>query len=176
MGGAVGGVLLGGAQVVSTAASLLGSDSAEQKYYRSLAATAEAQARQAEQNAQRYAAYVQEEAGQQSSQAAQTYLEQVGSQQAAFAANGISNRSATAQLILKNSRLNARMDQELIAQNMQRTIYENDQAAFLEAQQYRTQAQQYRSVADKNRLSWWGRVSSTVGNWLLGGQNGRQNA
>ena len=51
MGGAIGGVLFTGGTILSTAASLLGKDAAEEDYYQSMAATAEAQAQQTQANA-----------------------------------------------------------------------------------------------------------------------------
>ena len=126
MGGAIGNVLTMGGSVVSTAASLLGNDTKEKKYYRSLAKTAEEQARQVEENARRNALYMMQEAGYESKQLSDSYRDLVGTQKTSLAASGLTGQSATAQLILKNSRLNAALDQERLAANLNRSIYEND--------------------------------------------------
>ncbi|MBR3632124.1 MAG: hypothetical protein IKN49_03560 [Elusimicrobiaceae bacterium] len=161
MGGAIGNVLTMGGSVVSTAASLLGNDTKEKKYYRSLAKTAEEQARQVEENARRNALYMMQEAGYESKQLSDSYRDLVGTQKTSLAASGLTGQSATAQLILKNSRLNAALDQERLAANLNRSIYENDTYAGLEAQQYRAQAKQYRQ-ATKNKWSWWSKVGTAV--------------
>lgn len=162
MGGALGGALIFGGTAVSTAASLLGSDKAEKEYYRSLAATAEEQARQTEANARRNAEYIFEDAAYQNQQLAREYNSLLGQQKTALAASGLGAGSATAQMILKNSRLNAQLDQELLVQNMNRSLYENNTQASLQAQQYRTQASQY-NRARRNRTSLWARMGTALG-------------
>ena len=83
-------------------------------------------------------------------------------QKTALAASGLGSASATAQMILKNSRLNALLDQELLNENMERAMYENNTSASLQAQQYRTQAQQYRR-ANRLRPSLWSQMGSALG-------------
>ena len=68
MGGAIGGVLFTGGTILSTAASLLGKDAAEEDYYQSMAATAEAQAQQTQANAARNAQYIFEDAAYQNNE------------------------------------------------------------------------------------------------------------
>lgn len=167
MGGAIGGVLGAGGTVLSTAASLLGEDKAERKYYRSLAAAAEEQARQIEQTARRNAEYIFQDAAAQNSQLGQDYARLLGQQKAGFAANGLGNGSATVQLILKNSRLNAQLDQQMLEQNMNRAIYENNTGALLQAAQYRTQAKQYRQIR-RTRPGLWSKITTSLSR-LLGG-------
>lgn len=156
-----------GGGLLSTAASLLGEDAAEKNYYRSLAATAEEQARQTEENARRNAQYIFEEAAYQNTQLARDYSSLLGRQKTALAASGLGSGSATAQLILKNSRLNAQMDQEMLMQNMNRSLYETDTQASLEALQYRTQAKQYEQ-ARRTRTSVWSRLGKAVGGFFGG--------
>ena len=165
MGGAIGGVLSVGGSVLSTAASLLGNDRAERKYYRSMAAMSEKQAQQIEQAAKRNTEYIFQEAAAQNSQLGRDYANLLGQQKAALAANGLNSNSATVQLILKNSRLNAQLDQEMLAENMNREIYETNTQASLEALQYRTQAKQYKQ-ASRTRSSLLGKISTVVGSLL----------
>ncbi len=165
MGGAIGNLMGAGGAVISTAASLLGNDHAERKYYRSMAKRAEEQAKQIEQAAQRNAIYRMQEAQYQNKQLADDYTGLIGNQKTSLAANGLNTQSATAQLILKNSRLNAQLDEEVLTQNLNRSIYENETAASLEAQQQRRQAKQYRQ-ASKNRLGFWGKIGTTVSNFF----------
>lgn len=167
MGGAIGGALFLGGGLLSTAASLLGEDAAEKNYYRSLAATAEEQARQTEENARRNAQYIFEDAAYQNTQLARDYSSLLGRQKTALAASGLGSGSATAQLILKNSRLNAQMDQEMLMQNMNRSLYETDTQASLEALQYRTQARQYEQ-ARRTRTGVWSRLGKAVGGFFGG--------
>ncbi len=162
MGGAIGGVLFTGGTILSTAASLLGSDKAENDYYQSMAATAEAQARQTEETARRNSEYIFEDAAYQNTQLMRDYASLQGQQKTALAASGLGSASATAQMILKNSRLNALLDQELLNENMERAMYENTPSASLQAQQYRTQAQQYRR-ANRLRPSLWSQMGSALG-------------
>ena len=162
----MGGALFLGGSLVSTAASLLNSDRQEKQYYNSLAASAEESARQTQEAARRNAGYLFEDAAWQNSALNRDYAQVLGQQKAALAASGLGGSSATAQLILKNSRLNALMDQEMLQQNMQRSIYENNTQAAWTAQQYRTQAQQYRRAKDQRRYSLWARGGSTLGGWL----------
>ncbi len=167
MGGAIGGALFLGGGLLSTAASLLGEDAAEKNYYRSLAATAEEQARQTEENARRNAQYIFEDAAYQNTQLARDYSNLLGRQKTALAASGLGSGSATAQLILKNSRLNAQMDQEMLMQNMNRSLYETDTQASLEAMQYRTQAKQYEQTR-RTRPGVWSRLGKAVGGFFGG--------
>lgn len=167
MGGAIGGVLGVGGTVLSTAASLLENDSAERAYYRSMAKMAEEQARQIEENARRNATYIMQEAGYQNKQLAEDYNSLIGNQKTMLAANGVTGQSATAQLILKNSRLNAQLDQEMLAQNLNRSISETTTSAALQAQQQRNQAKQYRRAA--NKIDWWGHLGNTMMH-LFGGK------
>ena len=165
MGGAIGGIIEVGGKVVSTAASLLGNDANERRYYRSMAKMAEEQASQIEQAARRNATYMMQEAGYQNKQLADQYTSVSGSQKAALAAGGLTGQSATAQLILKNSRLNAQLDQELLSQNLNRSIYENETSAAFEASQQRLQAKQYRQ-ASRSRMGFWGRVGTAITNFF----------
>lgn len=162
MGGALGGALFLGGNVLSSAASVFGSDAAEKAYYRSMAATAEAQARQVEENARRNTNYLFQNAAYQNSQLGSDYANLLGQQKTSLAGNGLNLQSATAKLILKNSRLNAQMDQEMLADNTNRSIYEMQTQADLEAQQYRTQAQQYRDLKKNRYLKLWGRLGSAM--------------
>ena len=165
MGGAIGGLLFTGGSVLSTAASLLGSDAAERKYYRSMALAAKAQAEQIEQAAKRNTEYIFQEAAAQNSELARNYASLLGQQKTALAASGLNSQSATAQLILKNSRLQAQLDQEMLQQNMEREIYETNTQASMEALQYRLQAKQY-NRARKNRSGFLARIGSAVSGLL----------
>ncbi len=167
MGGAIGGVLFSGGTILSTAAALLGKDKAEKDYYQSMAATADAQAKQLEETARRNATYIFEDAGYQNSQLMRSYAALQGQQKTALAASGLTRSSATAQMILKNSRLNALLDQEMLNENMERALYENNTTAGLQAQQYRTQAQQYRR-ANRLRPSLWSQMGSALGGLFSG--------
>ena len=170
MGGAIGGVLFTGGTILSTAASLLGKDAAENDYYQSVAATAEAQARQTEETARRNAEYIFEDAAYQNSQLIRNYSSVLGQQKTALAASGLGASSVTAKMILKNSRLNALLDQEMLNDNMDRAVYENNTSAALEAMQYRTQAQQYRR-ANRLRPSLWTQVGSALGGLFSSGRS-----
>lgn len=158
----MGGALYVGGALLSTAASLLGEDSKEKDYYKSMAKVAEEQAKQTEENARRNAEYVFQDAAYQNTELARSYSTLLGQQKTALAASGLGSGSATAQMILKNSRLNAMMDQEMLAENMNRSIYESNTQASLEAMQYRAQAQQYRR-ANRLRSSIWSKMGTTLG-------------
>ncbi len=167
MGGAIGTSLAVGGHTISTAASILGSSAAERRYYRSLADIAQKQAEQIEAVAKRNTTYLFEEAVHQNKQLSQEYMQAVGAQKASLAANGLGNNSETVQRILKNSRLNAQMDQELLQQNMQRAIFETNMQAQQEAQQYRTQADQYNRIR-RDKTGLFSRITSLVNgilNW-----------
>lgn len=170
MGGVIGSFVTGG-NIVSTAASLLGSDAAEKNYYRSMAATAEAQAKQIEEAAQRNTQYIFEQAASQHHALRNNYEALLGQQKTALAASGINGQSATAQLILKNSRLNAQLDQDTLIENMNREIYENNTQASLEAQQYRTQAKQYKKLR-RQRVGLLAKIGPAFGSMMniLGGR------
>ena len=71
-------------------------------------------------------------------------------------------------MILKNSRLNALMDQEMLNDNLQRASYENNTTAALQAMQQRTQAQQYRR-ANRLRPSLWSQMGNVFGGLFRGG-------
>jgi len=170
MGAALAGVLVSNGKVISTAASMLGYDKAEDKYYRSMAAMAEAQAAEIENVARRNSAYIFQQAAYQNSQLGREYSQLVSQQKALLAGNGLSSQSETARRILKSSRLNAQLDQELLEQNMQREIYENDTQAAFEAAQYRMRADQYKSARrSSRRMNWWNRATSVLTN-LVGGK------
>ena len=159
MGGVLPATLTYGGFVLSTAASLLGNDKAERDYYKSMASTAEKQAKQIEETAQRNMEYMFQDTSYQNTQLNREYRQLVGQQKNMLAGSGISSQSATAQLILKNSRLNAEMDQEMLNANMNRAMYETNTQAALEAQQYRTEAKQYRKLR-KNRTGFIDKIGS----------------
>ncbi len=166
----MGGALLVGGTLISTAATLLHKDEKEREYYKSMAKIADEQAKQTEENARRNAEYIFQDAASQNSVLSRNYSNLLGRQKTALAASGLGSGSATAQMILKNSRLNALMDQEMLMDNMRRSIYETNTQASLEAMQYRTQAKQYRR-AKRTRGSLWSRLGSTFGG-LFGGVQG----
>ena len=130
-----------------------------------MAAAAEEQAKQTEEAARRNAEYMVQNAAYQSRQLAQEYAGLLGQQKTVLAANGLGHNSATAQLILKNSRLNAQLDQDMLASNLQRGLYENNTQAALQAEQYRKQAKQYER-ARRTRSGVWGKLCSTVSSFL----------
>lgn len=167
MGGAIGGILFTGGTVLSTAVSVLEAEKAQDQYYEAMAATAEAQAKQMEETAARNAQYTFENAGYQNSALMRNYSSLLGQQKTALAASGLSSSSATAQMILKNSRLNALMDQEMLNDNMDRSISEMNTTASLQAMQQRTQAQQYRRT-NSSRPSVWLQMGSALGNLFSG--------
>lgn len=155
----MGGTLLLGGTVLSTAASLLNSDSREKDYYKSLATSADKQAAVTQETARRNASYIFEDAAYENTQLSRQYSALLGKQKTALAASGLGSGSATAQMILKNSRLNALLDQEMLSANMNRSIYETNTQAALQAQQYHSQAQQYREANRRrgsmlNRVGW----------------------
>lgn len=161
MGGALGGVLFLGGSVLSTAASVFGNEATERAYYRSMAATADAQARQVRENARRNVNYLFQDATYQSNQLSNDYANLLAQQKTSLAGNGLDLQSATAKLILKNSRLNAQLDQEMLADNTNRSIYEMQTQADLEAQQYYAQARRYRR-SNKSTLKLLGRLGNAV--------------
>ena len=163
MGGALGNVLFKGGSVLSTAASLLGGAEQEKDYYRSLAKVAEDQAKQTEENAKKNSEYIFEDAGYQNSELSRNYSSLLGAQKTSLAANGLGLQSATVQKILKNSRLNALLDQETLAQNMARSLEQTNTQAALEAWQYCTEAQQYRTAAKRSRWNLWAKMGSLIG-------------
>ncbi len=165
MGGAIGGLLFTGGSVLSTAASLLGEDAAERKYYRSMAKAANEQAKQIEETARRNTEYIFQDAAAQNTELARNYEALLGQQKTVLAANGLGSQSATVQLILKNSRLQAQLDQEMLEQNMNREIYETNTQASLEALQYRSQAKQYER-ARRNRSGFLARFGTAVSSLL----------
>ena len=165
MGGVVEALSFDG-MVMSTAASLLGKDRAERDYYRSMASAAEEQAQQIETAAKRNVEYIAQDTAYQSRQLTKNYASLLGEQKTAFAANGLGSNSATAQLILKNSRLNAQFDEEMLVQNMQRSIYETNTQAALQAQQYRNQAKQYEK-ARRTRAGFWDKLGSAFSGMLV---------
>ena len=167
MGGALGGVLFTRGTVLSTAAELLGQDAAEEEYYQSMAAAAETQARLTQENAARNARYIVEDAAYQNNELLRDYSSLLGRQKTALAASGLTSASATAQMILKNSRLNALLDQEMLNENLEREIYENNFAANVKMKQQYTQAQQYRR-AEKLRPSWWSKMGGVLGGLFSG--------
>lgn len=171
MGGAIGGVLFAGGTLLSTAAGLLEKDKAEEEYYQSMAAAAEAQARLTEQNAIRNAKYIFEDAVYQNGELMRSYASLLGRQKTALAASGLTSSSATAQMILKNSRLNAMLDQEMLNDNMARAEYETHTAAALQTMQQRTQARQYRR-ANRLRPSLWSQMGGVLGGLFAPRGNG----
>lgn len=163
MGGSFARKLFKGGSVLSTAASLLGGYDQEKEYYRSLAKVADEQAKQIEQNAQRNSEYIFQEAGYQNSELSRRYSGLLGRQKTALAASGLGGASATAQRILKNSRLNALMDQEMLEQNMNRSLKETQTQAALQAWQYRTEARQYRKAVKGLRTGLWSKMAQWIG-------------
>ena len=122
MGGALGNVLFTGGSVLSTAAALLTDHDQEKDYYRSLAKMADEQAKQAQENAKKNTEYIFQDAGYQNRELGKDYAHLLGQQKTSLAASGLSAGSATVQKILKNSRLNALLDQEMLAEKRKRAI------------------------------------------------------
>lgn len=137
---------------VSTAASLIHSNE-DGKYYKQMAQIANLQAEQVLANNKRRSDYIFKSAVQQNNELARNYSTLLGQQKTTLAANGLGANSATTQAILKNSRLNALLDQETLQDNLDATLYENNAAASLEALNFRLRANQYNKVRRTNRLN-----------------------
>lgn len=136
-------------------------DKAEDKYYKKMAEAANLQAAQVEGNAKRQGDYMFMDAAQQNSRLSTDYATLLGQQKTALAASGLGSGSATAQTILKNSRLNALMDQEALQYNINNALYENNTSAALEALNLRLQGQQYDRVR-KGRGTAFSRITGTA--------------
>lgn len=162
MGGAIGTAIKGGA-VLSSAAAAVQQNSQDEKYYRSLAQAAEENAKRTQEAAKRNVQYVFEDAGYQQRQVNKNYASAIGKQKVSLAASGVGADSATAQMILRNSRLNAQLDQEMLVKNMNRSIYEINTEAAFEAQAYREQSRQYYN-ASKSQNKWWTAWNSVIQN------------
>lgn len=155
----MGGVASFASTALSTAGELLGSHSADSNYYKKMAQSADRQASLLEQNAQRQAEYLFKSASLENKRLYQQYAQTLGEQKTALAASGLGAGSATTQTILRNSRLNALMDEETQRYNVNAAIYENNTAASQQAWALRDEASQYRKMR-KNRTSLWGNMSA----------------
>ena len=167
MGGALGTVLFAGERVLSTAASLLGKDNDEEEYYEEMARIADEQAKQMQENAKRNAEYIFQDAAYQNTQLSRDYAQLLGQQKTALAASGLGKSSVTAQKILKNSRLNVLLDQELLNENMKRSLYEHNTTSSLQVQQYQTQSEQYRTAASLQKKNFWNRLGNTISGFIF---------
>ena len=161
MGGAIAGPVFTGGLMLSTTGAFLESDRKERAYYRSMAAQAEENARRVEDAAKRNTQYIFEDAGSQQRQLNRDYIHLSGKQRTSLAYSGVGAGSATAQMILRNSRLNAQLDQDMLAENMNRSIKETNLEASLEAQNYRDKAREY-DRAGSSRLKWWSRINNMM--------------
>lgn len=152
----MGGIVSAAGTLVSSAAGMLGKNSAESRYYKDMARAADKQAQQVESNAYRQAEYLFRSAAYDNKQTRQQYNNTLAAQKTALAASGLGS-SATAQTILRNSRLNALLDEETQRYNLNTSVYENNVSAAQQASVLRDQAFQYRR-ARKSSSSWWGSV------------------
>lgn len=157
----MGGIVSAAGSVISTAAGLLGQNSAESKYYKEMANAADKQARQVEENAARQAEYLFRSASYDNKQTRGQYNSTLAAQKTALAASGLGS-SATAQTILRNSRLNALLDEESQRYNLNASVYENNVSASQQASVLRDQAAQYRR-ARKSSNSFWSNLLQVGG-------------
>lgn len=149
----MGGIVSAAGSIVSTAAGMLGVKSAESNYYKDMAYAADEQARLVEENNRRQTEYLFRSASYDNKQTRMQYNSTLAAQKTALAASGLGS-SSTAQTILRNSRLNALLDEETQRYNLNASVYERGVAASQEAGVLRNQASQYRR-ARKNSSSWW---------------------
>ena len=157
----MGGIIKTTGQKASTALSLLGGQKSEADYYNSLAADADYQAGYTRRANERQNRYLLKSAASRSKEIYETYRQTLASQKTALAAAGRGSASATEQAILKNSRLQALLDEEYVRSSFQDQLIENNLAAAERVRGLSITAEQYRKVA-KEKTSLW-----TLGsNWL----------
>jgi hypothetical protein len=157
----MGGIIKNTGQKASTALRLLGGQKSEADYYNSLASDADYQASYTWQATQRQNNYLLKSAAERSREIYKNYRQTLSSQKTALAASGRVGNSATEQAILKNSRLQALLDEEAVRSSLQDSIAENNLSAAERVRGLAESAAQYRKVA-KDRTSLW-----TMGsNWL----------
>lgn len=155
----MGGIASFAQTALSTAGELLGNHSADSNYYKKMAQAADRQAAIVQDNARRQAEYLFKSASLENKRLNQQYAQTLGEQKTALAASGLGAGSATTQSILRNSRLNALMDEEAQRYNLNAAIYENNTVAAQQAWTLRDEASQYRRMR-KNRTSLWGNLNT----------------
>ena len=157
----MGGIIKNTGQKASTALRLLGGQKSEADYYNSLAADADYQADYVWQATQRQNNYLLKSAAERSREIYKSYRQALASQKTALAASGRMGTSSTEQAIMKNTRLQALLDESTLRSSLQDSINENNLSAAERVRGLTQTAKEYRNAA-KMRTSLW-----TLGsNWL----------
>ena len=131
----------------------------ELRKQRSSSAEHYAQAEQAEYEATLVAAeaerqnhYLLQSAAEKARRAYQNYLQIQGTQQARTAYSGLRNDSATVQYMRKNSRFQALLQEQEIADELQLSVYENNDKAAQEIRALKTLANRERAQGKKRSV------------------------
>ena len=150
----MGGVIKQAGYVVSSAASVFGNRKAETDYYKALAQDAGQQAEYVSAAGKRQAEYLFKSSAERNRERYENYRQMLGSQQTALAAAGLNASSATVQTLLKNSRLNALLDESALNTALTDSLRENEMETREKVRSLNQTADQYKR-ASKRAGSWW---------------------
>ena len=150
----MGGVIKQAGYVVSSAASVFGNRKAEKDYYKALVQDANRQAEYVSAAGKRQAEYLFKSAAERNRELYENYRQTLGSQQTALASSGLNASSATVQTLLKNSRLNAQLDENVLNTTLTDSLRENELESSEKIRSLTETANQYKRAA-KRSGSWW---------------------
>ena len=150
----MGGVIKQAGSVVSSAVSVFGNRKAEKDYYKALARDANRQAEYVAAAGKRQAEYLFKSAAERSRDQYENYRQTLGNQQAALAFSGLNASSATVQTLLKNSRLNALLDEQALNTSLTDSLRENEIETNEKIRSLTETANQYKRAA-KRSGAWW---------------------
>lgn len=123
-------------------------------YYNTLVQDVHAQQALLLNTAARRAEYLFKSSAERNREVYQDYLLTAGQQRAAYGASGVGGSSATAQLLLKNSRLQEIINEQNLLASQQAQQAENDLALAQQLQQLNVAAKQYRQQI-RPSFSFW---------------------
>ena len=150
----MGGVIKQAGYVVSSASSVFGNRKAEKDYYKALAQDANRQAEYVSAVGKRQAEYLFKSAAERNRELYENYRQTLGRQQTALASSGLNASSATVQTLLKNSRLNAQLDENALNDTLTDSLRENELENGEKIRSLTETANQYKRAA-KRSGAWW---------------------
>ncbi|WP_428075535.1 hypothetical protein [Candidatus Avelusimicrobium luingense] len=134
--------------------------------YRNLAQQEEYQAALVAAQAQQQNGYLLQSAAEKARKNYRDFFQTQGTQNANFAVAGLDASSATVQYILKNSRFQALLDEQIIAEDLQTQVAQNNEQAVAQVRALKQAAYQNRKAANSGATSW--SIGSALSKFLGG--------
>lgn len=150
----MGGIVASASQRLPTALQQISKQKAQRAAHAQTADEQMLQAALTDAEARQQTTYLLRSAAEKAQEQYRKYNHTVQSQRAAGAARGVYENSATWQQVLQNSRFQALLDEQSLAENLKQTVADNSSAAAEKVRALQTSARQHQNAARKSTSRW----------------------